>query len=48
MVNIYYVLEGMTGDLAWSGQEWYNVLLSLLGLALSENICMLYVNLFSV
>jgi len=46
MVNIYYLLEGMTGDMAWSGQEWYSVHLCLLGLVLSENICMLYVNLF--
>jgi hypothetical protein len=30
----------MTGDLAWSGQVWYNVYLSLLGLVASENICM--------
>jgi hypothetical protein len=47
MVNIYYILEGMTGDMAWSGHEWYSVHLSLLGLVLSEDICMLYVNLFS-
>jgi hypothetical protein len=25
MVNIYYLLEGMTRDMAWSGQEYYDI-----------------------